>query len=663
MAVNFLAKSQSKDYNQVLSDLTEILSKTAITDEADKSKLLQNKNLIKAQSHSPIAQFKDKLKKRVREYKHPFRTIPDCISEWRNSVLKEAREDEQLEAIVQSTYQSRKETAPGRYSNKTSLAQSHQAFCQIGQIFYEIPADGSKIDTSKPLSNPLEFSYNDVKEQILVKTPCSNQVHLLRSLDLLLDFGEKHGIELDKIGEIVKQMICEELPHYSGNFFNMTAPTLIIDTAVGLVSYQSLISQTKKSMAHIQRQMNENIEISVQLYRSCLTEAYFLEHPNSSDKEQARKIELDTIRILKKLVEPNTSHEISLFQKMYFNKYDYSPSLETLLEFCTEIEQQEEFALKSVKTLDHDSVPVNCFNLETHFSTETDLQANTPHLSGDANVECYMSKYGPPTKYYGYDSGNQMRNSVHYDMRKQPSSNVYLNKSSYPGRTDHQPQSPQSQPHYDSRSVSPSAPVVSPNYEQASYRQGRYDRFHNKSPVYYRTNSGNFRVIDDNKRYRLSPSGKFRERSKSPHSNPWFSSNKQKFPSTQGDGQISSSSQGYETSSHSHEYDKNTKRYDDYHSKSSSGQHYPSKKSDAELKCTLCFSSNHNKYSGGCPYHGLKETSSICSVCDRGYHEQNHCLYKSSSKSHQSKHSSADSESKSDNKDQTSNHVPRADYK
>ena len=601
MAYKYLASNQSKDFSSVLTSVLNVLSKSSIT-ASDKADLLQNQDLIKNTSKSPVTEFKETILNRVRNYKHPVKTVLQCISEFKKTRKEEADEEDNLESVVHVSYAQRREVAPGRYTQKLNLLDSNNCYAQVGNKFFQVPLDGTDIDESSPLENPLTFCWDDLSEKCLVRTPCSDQIHVLRTLDSILTIGEEYGIRFTELGNLVKAFVDKHLQHFSGSFFNITDTARIFEIAIGLVTYQSLVSAPKKAISLIKREPSDSIEIPINQYKSLLTELNFLENPGSSNKSQASKIERECIKLLDHLVSDNLKNELEIYKKIYYNKYDQSCSLTHLLEFIIDLELQPEFKLTTTKTLQNKKVAVSVYNMETTFVSDSDSFVLYPHSS---RTEVH------PTWHHKYHDHNASR-SQHRRQRYSNHSNFYNSPEHRgchgPGNWKHQyqefpfhrhedyppppPEYDKMQKYYDDYGGEAASEYQQHGEKHNSPTYQNYDEKHTSDhcfPVYYRTKEGDFILCDDRVGYEFSSSGDSRTRPE--YSDDLYQSSQLR------------SRQNYNSSSKENSRGKREKP-----------------------KCSKCHSTKHDESSKKCVYSRYPKAKYLCKGCGEGFHYKNFCL-------------------------------------
>lgn len=549
MASNYLDSILTKRANEVLTGVADLLVNDSKDDKEYRQKradLADKVKGIQLNLDSPEDTFRKYLKNLWLNIKIPDTTILSCISKHRQKVLNSNQDSKRGEILTTASYAAQGQVAPGRYSTDQAHFLSDPSFVQIGEAFFPISENGEQ--EPQVLVNPLTFTYEDIKH-LIVRTPSSNHLHVLKTIENILIHGQELGFPLKTYLNVFRSFVKNELKEHSGTFEYITDATQFFNTLCEIANYEGLSKDCLEQMKRISRGFNEkgvpdSILNVIGLYKSLHTERLFLLHPQIELSKQEHKINREAIKQIKNFVEQNMADQIDVFMEQYYNNFNKKAELHDVLKFVQKTEQDPEYKLKTPKSLSNKVINVSVYNSEMVRVRPDEV---SQHFFQD--VESHLGQYD------GYTDRSQVRTSP-YDFRS--SANVrshYMNNSTYPGRgnvsnlgfnperrgyvnhqgnysqnnqgtpypsfsSSHSSDQSNSRPNQSAtppppppRSPSP-APPSAPLPNRPPNTLDRSSTNRPASPIYQRTPSGQFRVIDRKNVYSKSPnSGRMVRRS------------------------------------------------------------------------------------------------------------------------------------------------------
>lgn len=567
MAQQFLDEKEHLELYSAVNQLLDLQLNSSSVDEPTRKLLKERFERLKVNHIKPIDELKARMTKRCADYKEPRLDIPACIENYNETVEQQNEDDKNQDLFAAASALAHGFPSHARAPNQAFI-QTSPAYCQLGDEFYAI-IDG-KVDRENPLKNPFTFSYESHMKHLVVKSPMNGHLHVLRSLENFIDFGESKGISKKDLSDLLKQFVQIELPHASGVFQYLRDADQVFKSLIDLISYTNLAKECTKQIGQISRVFNEkgvaqNISTPLTLYRSLMAERLFLECPHLDTDKQYQKIDKEAKKFIKHLVEDNLRIECNKFEQKFYGKHSRKCTLADLVEFIDDRELLDTYSLKSNKYINGKDVSVSVYNVEYYHVPEDEQPMNC-----DDVVEVNLTRYGPYTQRnqvgsrYDLRAPNQMRPPARYPNQENrgyvgpvyptqvnsgfsaaPPSPYLQSPHSVPDRSygggsgnplstqsdNRSPQvtsSAQSQQSPGNRPSTPSGVSTSSGYTSSTSVRSpaRYDpsapsptpsdahrlasRKSSPSPTYYRTSSNNFRALSKDRVYTKSPGGTLR---------------------------------------------------------------------------------------------------------------------------------------------------------
>lgn len=408
----------------MLSSLTSSIS--------DQEKISDYKNKLQHNSLSPFETKKLMVRAQWIHYRDPTMTVTEAVSRLQMAKTQQMHELLLLERNGCS------DIRPKRFPEK--------AFVQTGEIFYAVNPQTGKVE-DEPLENPNKFHIRDLPE-IVERTPYSNSIHTLRSIEQLLMFGEKHGLNRETLATLMVEFVDLYVPQYKGRFYYLSDPTAIFEALLGTVSFASLQNNIRKAIANLYRIKTDNVSIVLNSYKTLLFEMSSLDCPLTDEQVITEKVDEKVLEIASSFVVPSLAVEVEKFRTKVRNRYQRNVTLDEVIEFISTMESELEAQYKPKHDVYHNKgpIPVSIYNCDTvlafKVTTQFSSRPSTPSLSrSSSRSNLYAPSAPPPTspnyQYTGYGTGNW--SNPYVSSNQTPNSPHSLRKSRYPSEPEATP--------------------------------------------------------------------------------------------------------------------------------------------------------------------------------------------------------------------------------
>lgn len=437
--------------------------------------------------------------------------------------------------------------------------------------YYSVNFYTGAMNADTPILHDSPPEFHDVEATLVSISTTSNTVHVLDTLENILQRGAAKGWPKKHISEMLLRFVHSYLPMLSGAVFARKDAMHVLETILNSVSFHHLTRKLKTSMTNLIRTPDQPISTVMLSYTSLLCEAAKLEDPGYDEHKAKEKAEKQACRTVRYFLEPNLAAQLEDLRKGYRLQFEKDMTLQDLIEFIDEAESEPQFQLRAPKGLKQQPFPMSIYNNQINkVSTRYDEEQISVNAITRSPPQNSDNRYSKTTEYeklnesMGSKAGNTTYNKDDeqlitnypndgYGLRKDPKASFKLGGGSNPFARGRKPFSPMSSstPYggarakdnpnsFRGRSQSPGAAQTSksrsdrsksPSSERSSSphiyansprqeeqtAQGRNSRMRSGSVV-YRSNSGNMRRISGSRIVRRSASREKRTQSKSPTS-------------------------------------------------------------------------------------------------------------------------------------------------
>ena len=305
--------------------------------------------------------FKLTLTEVYENYLEPTRSVADCISayeEKRRAMTMEyvAQENRAIDLAKSQNLQYYPRPRP-------ALPDYRDPFHRLGDRYYALDLDTGRVK-DELLINPMIFTVSDVSSLIIVNS-YDHRLHLLETLKNLLDFGQEVGMKLDQCMKLLKQIIREYASKEFGPLDFLKESRDIFDQVLRMVNFHTEMTGIRKAVNRIIREPGTPLEVTINEYVTLLIRAAKLEAPNMQATEATNKAYAQGLRTIDYVVEPNLKDRLKLYKSEKWSRLNTKVTLEDALQFCMNMEQQAEYALKSAKMLQNQPVQFSLYHTDT----------------------------------------------------------------------------------------------------------------------------------------------------------------------------------------------------------------------------------------------------------------------------------------------------------
>ena len=446
-AENYLNHLRARQQQETTTTLLKAqLENSSKLSEETRDELLQQQEANEFGAHTQIELFKKQCMDWYVHYQEPMESVKDVTNE----------HQKQLRTMIDEMVTTQALNARGGNEMEStdflqayhSLLSKREPYAVIGDSYFKVCMQTGEID-STPLINPHRFDITDFEKFIVYGTH-SKAIHLLETLKKFIKRAEDLGLTREAFTEILRELVTTYLPEHSSIISFLNTPAEVFKAIVNTVNYDTLKEQVHKAIKKIKREVNENIEIPLGIYRSLIIEASMLENPKAKEKDVVKKADKACTRTAKHLVEPNLATQIEHVKSLFLvnlpdKKFEYSE----LIAFINKAEQKEQFRLKSPKHLGDKTVSFTVFQMD-HYAPMGDFIQKF----SDCTVEAHPQEHHGSQEFRGYNSNNQLPRSRKGQWDNQ--------RSSYDLRRSHETNNPYRQHPMSKYGSSPAVPPSLP---------------------------------------------------------------------------------------------------------------------------------------------------------------------------------------------------------
>ena len=400
MAQAFLNRHLSELMNSQLTAVSKYVQ--AVADKADKAAKGEDTTALDAEIKKLLATINDKrdgldvnlltgvenysnkFQKAWIKYKVPTHTISEFIMDYETKI---------------------KEKPDLKLSDDCVV---HRGNIVTGIYWHELEKKDGKEQRVMKETAPLQFAGNitmELLEDCLVISPLSKVLDWTRTLENLLEFGEKIGLSREQLATAIKELVKNYLPHYYASIQHEKNPKEVYDAACTMMDWSSNKAIVKQKMQEVTRLVGQDIGVPIRTIRSLAGELFRLMGPDLSEEDVAKQSDRHANKVLKSFVEEDTYKELIKYKNNQKIKFHKDVKLSDALMFISQIEDDPRFRLLSTKRQRSNQHELELNNLNLHLVGLHEGLRDDPML---ADEEYEDALYALQQDVADGDSGNQL---------------------------------------------------------------------------------------------------------------------------------------------------------------------------------------------------------------------------------------------------------------
>ena len=289
------------------------------------------------------------------------------------------------------------EDDPTKYTSIDGMAHF---FCEEGLATYAYNAKDGEYSDLIQYCDPIKL---DMFRNHIAESAHTGALDILQTTENFLKQGEKIGLSLDQLGNMLQLLVKEKIPTEFESVSKLQKPVRIFETVIDMVDHYRRPSNILQLIRAVKREIGEPIAKPLNKTKALLIEYYSVERANQTYEQNENDAEKETKRNIKHFVEKCTWNQVKKFIDLQY-KSNKRVTLNSLIQFVEQVELHEsgQYSLMSPKTA----------NQYEHVT----LQSNT--VTANKTKHRYDTRSQGPAPYSGRQLPNRKTRSDRGQMRR-----------------------------------------------------------------------------------------------------------------------------------------------------------------------------------------------------------------------------------------------------